>query len=91
MERELGITYPSALPTKERQKYQKEVLSLGKLNRKLSSSLQKYQAEQKKMEGAIMEMEEEKKRLREKVMHHVIINQAKKCICFFPHNPNIEN
>ncbi|KAG7327627.1 hypothetical protein KOW79_009233 [Hemibagrus wyckioides] len=67
MERELGITYPSALPTKERQKYQKEVLSLDKLNRKLSSSLQKYQAEQKKMEGAIMEMEEEKKRLQEKL------------------------
>ncbi|KAK3533034.1 hypothetical protein QTP70_006220 [Hemibagrus guttatus] len=67
MERELGITYPSALPTKERQKYQKEVLSLSKLNRKLNSSLQKYQAEQKKMEGAIMEMEEEKKRLQEKL------------------------
>lgn len=67
MERELGISYLSALPTEERQKYQKEVVSLGKLNRDLSSSLQKRQEEQKKMEGAILEMEEEKRRLREKL------------------------
>ncbi|XP_027025916.2 colorectal mutant cancer protein [Tachysurus fulvidraco] len=67
MERELGISYPSALPTKERQNYQKEVLSLSKLNRKLSSSLQKCQEEQKKMEETILEIEEEKKRLREKL------------------------
>ncbi|MCJ8737848.1 hypothetical protein PDJAM_G00028840 [Pangasius djambal] len=67
MERELGISYLSALPTNERQKYQKEVLSLGKLNREMSSSLQKRQEEQKKMERAILGMEEEKKRLREKL------------------------
>lgn len=69
MERELGISYLSALPTTERQKYQKEVLSLGKINRELSSSLQKRQEEQMKMEAAILEMEEDKKRLREKVTY----------------------
>lgn len=74
MERELGISYLSALPSNERQKYQKEVLSLGELNQKLSSGLQKRQEEQKKMEGAIQEMEVEKKRLQEKVTHHAIIN-----------------
>ncbi|XP_060797610.1 harmonin-binding protein USHBP1 isoform X2 [Neoarius graeffei] len=67
MERELGISYLSALPTTERQKYQKEDLSLGKINRELSSSLQKRQEEQMKMEAAILEMEEDKKRLREKL------------------------
>lgn len=69
MERELGISYLSALPTRERQKYQKEVLSLSKFNQELSSRLQKRQEEQKKMEGAILELEEEKKRLQEKVTH----------------------
>lgn len=74
MERELGISYLSALPTNERQTYQKDVLSLGKSNRELNSCLRKRQEEQKKMEGAIQEMEEEKKRLREKVTQHAIIN-----------------
>lgn len=69
MERELGISYLSALPTTEHQKYQKEVLSLGKINHELSSSLQKRQEEQMKMEAAILEMEEDKKRLREKVTY----------------------
>lgn len=76
MERELGISYLTALPNKECQKYQKEILSLGKHNQELSSSLQKRQEEQKKMEGAILEMDEEKKRLREKVTHNAIINQT---------------
>ncbi|TSM94644.1 Usher syndrome type-1C protein-binding protein 1 [Bagarius yarrelli] len=67
IEQELGISYPSALPTKERQKYQKEVIALGKLNRQLSLSLRKRQEEQKKMKAAILEMKEEKKRLREKL------------------------
>lgn len=84
MERELGISYLSALPTEERQKYQKEVVSLGKLNRDLSSSLQKRQEEQKKMEGAILEMEEEKRRLREKVTQHAIINQTLQSTLVWP-------
>ncbi|XP_046713834.1 colorectal mutant cancer protein isoform X3 [Silurus meridionalis] len=67
IERELGISYASALPTEVRQKYQKEVLSLGQLNRELSSSLQKRQEEQKKMEGGILEMKQEKKLLQEKL------------------------
>ncbi|XP_072517296.1 colorectal mutant cancer protein [Salminus brasiliensis] len=67
MERELGIAYPSPLPPEERQSYQKDVLSLDKLNRDLSASLQSRQEELKNTEGAILEMEEEKKRLREKL------------------------
>ncbi|KAF5910010.1 colorectal mutant cancer protein-like isoform X1 [Clarias magur] len=67
MERDLGISYLSALPTEERQKYQKEVLYLGNLNQELSTSIQKRQEEQKKMEGVIVEMEAEKKRLQEKL------------------------
>ncbi|KAM9461392.1 uncharacterized protein ushbp1 isoform 1-T1 [Clarias gariepinus] len=67
MERDLGISYLSALPTEERQKYQKEVLYLGNLNQELSTSLQKRQEEQKKMDGAILEMEAEKKSLQEKL------------------------
>lgn len=74
MERDLGISYLSALPTEERQKYQKEVLYLGNLNQELSTSLQKRQEEQKKMDGAILEMEAEKKSLQEKVHHHAIIS-----------------
>lgn len=69
MERELGISYLSELPSNDSQKYQKEILSLGELNQKLNSGLQKCQEEQKKMEGAIQEMVFEKKRLQEKVTH----------------------
>lgn len=84
MERELGISYLSALPSKERQNYQKEVLFLSKLNQELSSSLQDRQEQQKIMEGAIVEMEEEKKCLREKVTHHAIINQTLQSTLVWP-------
>ncbi|KAI4904236.1 hypothetical protein NFI96_031765 [Prochilodus magdalenae] len=67
MERELGISYTSALPSEERQRYQKDVLTLDKLNRDLSTNIQSRQEELKSAEGAILEMEEEKKRLREKL------------------------
>ncbi|XP_015458794.3 colorectal mutant cancer protein isoform X1 [Astyanax mexicanus] len=67
MERELGISYPSELPPEERQAYQKDVLLLDKLNRDLSASLKSRQEELKSAEGAILEMEDEKKRLREKL------------------------
>lgn len=84
MERELGISYLSALPTREHQKYPKEVLSLGKLNQELSSSLQERQKEKKNMEGTILEMEEEKIRLTEKVTYHAIINQAMQITLVWP-------
>ncbi|XP_036443118.1 colorectal mutant cancer protein isoform X1 [Colossoma macropomum] len=67
MERELGISYTSALPSEERQRYQKDVLSLDKLNRDLSANIQSHQDELKSAEGAILEMEEEKKKLREQL------------------------
>ncbi|KAL7867238.1 hypothetical protein AOLI_G00150520 [Acnodon oligacanthus] len=67
MERELGISYTSALPSEERQHYQKDVLSLAKLNRDLSANIQSHQDELKNAEGAILEMEEEKKKLQEKL------------------------
>ncbi|XP_066503795.1 colorectal mutant cancer protein isoform X2 [Hoplias malabaricus] len=67
MERELGISYLSALPSDERQRYQKDVLSLDSFNRDISAKIHSRQEELKSAEAAILEMEEEKKRLREKL------------------------
>ncbi|XP_076880538.1 uncharacterized protein ushbp1 [Brachyhypopomus gauderio] len=68
MERELGVSYPSAMPSEERQRYQKDILCLDKVNRDLRTRLQNHQEEQKSSEAAILDLEEEKKRLQEKLI-----------------------
>ncbi|XP_035379058.1 colorectal mutant cancer protein isoform X2 [Electrophorus electricus] len=68
MEREFGISYPSALPSEDRQRYQRDILSFDKLNQDLRTRLQNRQEEQMSAERAILDLEEEKKRLREKLI-----------------------
>ncbi|XP_056324412.1 colorectal mutant cancer protein [Danio aesculapii] len=68
MERDLGISYPSALPTDERRQYQREVLSLYKHNQELNASLKSRQDELMGAERALVDLEDEKKFLQEKVV-----------------------
>ncbi|XP_016331983.1 colorectal mutant cancer protein isoform X2 [Sinocyclocheilus anshuiensis] len=68
MERDLGISYPSALPPDERRKYQRDVLSLYKHNQDLNNSLKSRQEELMGAERSLMDLEDEKKWLQEKVV-----------------------
>lgn len=68
MERDLGISYPSALPTDERRQYQREVLSLYKHNQDLNASLKSRQDELMGAEKTLVDLEDEKKFLQEKVV-----------------------
>lgn len=67
MERELGFSYRSALPPEERQHYQRKVLELHKHNSNLRSALQNRQQELGLSDSALHELEDEKKKLQEKV------------------------
>lgn len=67
MESDLGISYPSALPPDERRQYQRDILSLYKQNRDLSASLKSRQEELKGAERTLVDLEDEKKWLQEKV------------------------
>lgn len=67
IERDLGISYPSALPPDERRQYQRDILSLYKQNRDLSASLKSRQEELKGAERSLVDLEDEKKWLQEKV------------------------
>lgn len=67
MESDLGISYPSALPPDERRQYQRDVLSLYKHNQDLNTSLKSRQEELIDAEGMLMDLEDEKKWLQEKV------------------------
>ncbi|XP_062868825.1 colorectal mutant cancer protein isoform X2 [Trichomycterus rosablanca] len=90
MERELGITYQSELPAEERQMYQKDVLSLHELNQELKSSLQTHQEELKNTEKAVLEMDEEKKRLREK-LSDLKSKWLKAASCSPPSSPSLSS
>ncbi|XP_052466201.1 colorectal mutant cancer protein isoform X1 [Carassius gibelio] len=68
MERDLGISYPSALPPDERRQYQRDVLSLYKHNQDLSACLKSRQGELVGAERTLTDLEEEKKWLQEKVV-----------------------
>uniref|UniRef100_A0A9J7YRT1 Usher syndrome 1C binding protein 1 n=1 Tax=Cyprinus carpio carpio TaxID=630221 RepID=A0A9J7YRT1_CYPCA len=68
MERELGISYPSALPPDERRQYQREVLSLYKHNQDLNNFLKSRQEELMGAERTLMDLEDEKKWLQEKMV-----------------------
>ncbi|XP_050978771.1 colorectal mutant cancer protein isoform X1 [Labeo rohita] len=68
MERDLGISYPSALPPDERRQYQRDVLSLYKHNQDLNASLKSRQEELVGAERMLMDLEDEKKWLQEKVV-----------------------
>ncbi|KAM3876322.1 colorectal mutant cancer protein [Diretmus argenteus] len=68
MERELGISYPSGLPTEERQQYQREVLELHRHNCVLKSTLQSHQKELDGAHNSISQMEEERNALQEKLV-----------------------
>ncbi|KAL1265466.1 hypothetical protein QQF64_003493 [Cirrhinus molitorella] len=68
MERDLGISYPSALPPDERRQYQRDVLSLHKHNQDLNASLKSRQEELVGAERMLMDLEDEKKWLQEKVV-----------------------
>ncbi|XP_052425374.1 colorectal mutant cancer protein isoform X2 [Carassius gibelio] len=68
MERELGFSYPSALPHDERRQYQRDVLSLYKHNQDLNKSLKSHQEELMGAERTLMYLEDEKKWLQEKVV-----------------------
>ncbi|XP_030640193.1 colorectal mutant cancer protein [Chanos chanos] len=68
MEREFGISYPSALPSVERQKYQQDILTMHKLNQNLRSALQSRQEELNRSEAAVRELDEEKRSLKEKFL-----------------------
>ncbi|XP_043108529.1 colorectal mutant cancer protein isoform X2 [Puntigrus tetrazona] len=68
MERDLGISYPSALPPEERRRYQRDVLSLHKHNQDLSACLKSRQEELMGAERNLMDLEDEKKWLQEKVV-----------------------
>ncbi|XP_016417258.1 colorectal mutant cancer protein-like isoform X2 [Sinocyclocheilus rhinocerous] len=68
MERDLGISYPSALPPDERRQYQRDVLSLYKHNQDLNNSLKSRQEEFMGAERTLMDLEDEKKWLQEKVV-----------------------
>lgn len=67
MERELGFSYRSALPPEERQHYQRNILELHKHNSSLRSALQSRQQELGLSDSALHELEDEKKKLQEKV------------------------
>ncbi|KAG5275877.1 hypothetical protein AALO_G00125520 [Alosa alosa] len=68
MERELGFSYRSALPSEERQSYQRDVLELHRHNSSLRSALQSRQQELGLSDSALHEMEDEKKKLQEKLL-----------------------
>ncbi|XP_067244670.1 colorectal mutant cancer protein isoform X3 [Chanodichthys erythropterus] len=68
MESDLGISYPSALPPDERRQYQRDVLSLYKHNQDLNTSLKSRQEELIDAEGVLMDLEDEKKWLQEKLV-----------------------
>ncbi|XP_051768624.1 colorectal mutant cancer protein isoform X1 [Ctenopharyngodon idella] len=68
MESDLGISYPSALPPDERRQYQRDVLSLYKHNQDLNTSLKSRQEELIDAEGMLMDLEDEKKWLQEKLV-----------------------
>ncbi|XP_028818482.1 colorectal mutant cancer protein isoform X1 [Denticeps clupeoides] len=68
MEREFGFSYCSALPPVERQQYQRDVLVLYEHNVQLRASLQGRQEELATSEGALRELEDEKKKLQEKLL-----------------------
>lgn len=67
MESDLGISYPSALPPDERRQYQRETLTLYKQNQDLSASLNRRQEELKGAERTLVDLEDEKKWLQQKV------------------------
>ncbi|XP_067287746.1 colorectal mutant cancer protein [Pseudorasbora parva] len=68
MESDLGISYPSALPPDERRQYQRDVLSLYKHNQDLNTSLKSRQEELIGAESMLMDLEDEKKWLQEKLV-----------------------
>ncbi|XP_071368374.1 colorectal mutant cancer protein isoform X2 [Centroberyx affinis] len=68
MEREFGISYPSGLPTEERQQYQRDILDLHKRNSALRGTLQRHQQELDGAQSAISQMEEERDKLQEKLV-----------------------
>ncbi|XP_062411279.1 colorectal mutant cancer protein isoform X2 [Sardina pilchardus] len=68
MERELGFSYRSALPSEERQRYQRDVLELHRHNGSLRSALQSRQQELGLSDSALHDMEDEKKKLQEKLL-----------------------
>nr|XP_055039336.1 colorectal mutant cancer protein isoform X2 [Misgurnus anguillicaudatus] len=67
MESDLGITYPSALPPDERRQYQRDTLSLYKQNQDLSASLKSRQEELKGAERTLVDLEDEKNWLQQKL------------------------
>lgn len=67
MESDLGISYPSALPPDERRQYQRDVLSLYKHNQDLNTSLKSHQEELIGAESMLIDLEDEKNWLQEKV------------------------
>ncbi|KAG1928541.1 hypothetical protein F2P79_023603 [Pimephales promelas] len=68
MESDLGISYPSALPPDERRQYQRDVLSLYKHNQDLNTSLKSHQEELIEAESLLIDLEDEKKWLMEKLV-----------------------
>ncbi|MFT7798656.1 Usher syndrome type-1C protein-binding protein 1 [Arapaima gigas] len=68
MEREFGISYPTELPHEERQRYQREVLTLHKSNSSLRSSLQHQEEELLKSKVTMSGLEEERNRLQKKLL-----------------------
>ncbi len=75
MERDLGISYRSALPPDERRQYQRDVLSLYKHNQDLNASLESRQEELMGAERTLTDLEDEKKWLQEMVDGD-ILNQS---------------
>ncbi|KAL1022852.1 hypothetical protein UPYG_G00033300 [Umbra pygmaea] len=68
MERDFGISYSSGLPPEERKRYQKDVLALHQRNCDLHSILLRRQEELEKAKVNVTEMEDERRRLQEKLL-----------------------
>ncbi|XP_051957855.1 harmonin-binding protein USHBP1 [Xyrauchen texanus] len=68
MERDCGISYPSALPPEERRLYQQDLLSLYKQKQDLSATLKSRQEELTSAERRLVDFEDEKKWLQEKLV-----------------------
>ena len=67
MERELGFSYRSALPPEEMQRYQQDVLELHRHNSSLRSALRSRQQEVGLSDTTLHDLEDDKKKLQEKV------------------------
>ncbi|KAJ8278648.1 hypothetical protein COCON_G00057140 [Conger conger] len=68
LERELGISYPSELPAEDRQRYQRDVLSLHKHNCSLRASLQCRETELCRSNVTLNGLKEERNKLQLKLL-----------------------